>query len=50
MVAELSTYITPITAALMVPYSGQLAKPGDSSHPPTVTYTGLGKKLMDVDT
>ncbi|HEY5529164.1 MAG TPA: S-layer homology domain-containing protein [Thermoleophilia bacterium] len=50
MVAGLSTFITPITAALMVPYSGQLAKPGDSSHPPTVTYTGLGKKLMDVDT
>ena len=48
-VAGLSTFITPVTAALMVPYSAKLAKPNDSVHT-QVAYTSLSKKLMDVDT
>ncbi len=49
MVAGLATFLTPVTSALMLPYSGQLAKPGDHLDVPK-SYAMLGKKIMDVDT
>ncbi len=49
MVAGLATFLTPFTSALMLPYSGQLAKPGDHLDIQK-TYTSLGKKIMDVET
>ena len=49
MVAELATFLTPFTSALMLPYSGQLAKPGDHLDIQKTYYTSLGKKTMDVD-
>jgi hypothetical protein len=49
MVAGVATFLTPVTSALMLPYSGQLGKPGDHLHIQK-TYMSMNKKTMDVDT